>query len=90
LTNPYLTLTPHPTKVIPLHKRGNKIPVLGSVAGESIVASAPRFLEFTEHDATVAMRVGGFSSFLLSATAELQRSAAAAAAAAGRMAAESD
>eukprot|EP00984_Skeletonema_dohrnii_P036141 scaffold36769_cov216-Skeletonema_dohrnii-CCMP3373.AAC.1 len=41
LTKPYLTLTPHPTNVMPLHNRGNKMPVFGSVAGESIVGSAP-------------------------------------------------
>mmetsp|Transcript_28697 Transcript_28697/g.41022 ORF Transcript_28697/g.41022 Transcript_28697/m.41022 type:complete len:103 (+) Transcript_28697:774-1082(+) len=41
LTKPYLTRTPHPTNVMPLHSLGNKIPVFGSVAGDSIVGSAP-------------------------------------------------
>ena len=33
MTKPYLTRTPHPAKVIPLHSLGNKIPVAGSFEG---------------------------------------------------------
>jgi hypothetical protein len=41
LTKPYLTRTPHPAKVIPLHSFGNKIPVAGSFDGESMTGSIP-------------------------------------------------
>jgi hypothetical protein len=45
LTNPHLTLTPHPARVIPLHNLGNKIPVAGSVLGDSITGSLPKGAE---------------------------------------------
>jgi hypothetical protein len=41
LTKPYLTRTPHPANVIPLHSFGNKIPVAGSFDGESMTGSTP-------------------------------------------------
>jgi hypothetical protein len=40
-TNPHLTRTPHPANVIPLHNRGNKIPVAGSLEGASMTGSLP-------------------------------------------------
>ena len=48
LTNPHLIRTPQPARVNPLQRRGNKIPVAGSVCGDSITGSAPR-LERAEH-----------------------------------------
>ena len=47
-TKPHFTLTPHPTKLIPLQRDGNSIPVAGSFVGESITGSAP----FALHCAT--------------------------------------
>ena len=32
---------PHPARVIPLHRRGNNIPVAGSFEGESMTGSPP-------------------------------------------------
>ena len=41
LTNPYLTRTPHPANVYPLHNGGNKMPVDGSLDGVPAEMTSP-------------------------------------------------
>ena len=59
LTNPHFTRTPHPTKVIPLQRRGKRIPVDGSVWGASITGSAPIWLLLREAEHSLLLLVLG-------------------------------
>jgi hypothetical protein len=43
LMKPYLMRTPHPTNVMPLQRRGKRIPVAGSLVGPSMTTSPPPF-----------------------------------------------
>mmetsp|Transcript_32211 Transcript_32211/g.96557 ORF Transcript_32211/g.96557 Transcript_32211/m.96557 type:complete len:204 (-) Transcript_32211:253-864(-) len=49
LTKPNFTRTPQPTNVIPLQRRGNRIPVEGSLVGANIPTSLPLCFRLKSH-----------------------------------------